>query len=112
MVHAEDVLRYEVRLVFVTMLMFVEMVFKPKFCDQLVRQGAGSGAEFEDFVAATSCKRLRQLACQRASEQRRQLRSRHEIAARIRHQSELTAAAGVIAKPRRIQSHRHEAVEW
>ena len=75
------------------------------------RQRAGAGAEFPDLVGPAGLQRLRDLPRQRRAEQRRQFRRGDEVAARRGPRAELAAGARVVAEARRIQRHRHEAVE-
>ena len=77
-----------------------------QFAQQIERQTAAAGAQFEDVAAGCLQHRLG-AARQRAAEQRRHFRRGDEIARR----AELRRAAGVITQARRIQRQFHVAGE-
>ena len=79
--------------------------------EQLRRQRARAGAELDHRARAACLQRLRDLARQRAAEERRQLGRGDEVAARAWHLAEFDTRVGVVAEPRGIERHRHEAVE-
>jgi hypothetical protein len=78
---------------------------------QLLRERARARAELPDLAGAGRLQRLAQLHGQGAAEQRRHLRRRHEIAPGRGHLPELARVVGVVAQARRVQRHRHEAIE-
>jgi hypothetical protein len=85
-----------------------------EFCQrlqQLACQRARAGAELPDLARAGGGECLRDLAGQRAAEQRREFRRGDEVTAGRGQGAELPVAAAVVAQARLVERQRHEALE-